>query len=450
MNKNLKLVLKNRSAEQGFVIPIAVGMGLIMILIATTMIVRSQGDQVSASAQKATAQSLAVAEGGMTRTLFKLNQSSPDVSSLMKRTYDPNGLLGTALNEWTTANMPPCTTTSGLLSGTIGNSSYEVLAYRYNATTKTGTLLVKGLTGTSSESRVQQTFSIGSKAGSLIGVLGTSALSLGNNDIAGINGNVACTNSTNCPVPSGSCSSLTNASNNTVARDAIGAGPQADIGGKIFLGPLTSPSLPPMPSAWNGSGTAPTTEFTITNSGSAFNYPDNNTTLVFPRSSDFTRHIAGTPYNYSINNINANGFNITINTQLNASTNPTGDPVYFWVNGTINMGGSSQLNHTASSTNPTAFRIYGTSTTSQDFTVASGSSNVDAFIFAPNARVGINGTGTIDGLVYAKSFGEVGANGNAVVNVPNNVNLGSSLGDLAVYFSNQTDSINSWQRQAVP
>jgi hypothetical protein len=53
-------------------------------------------------------------------------------------------------------------------------------------------------------------------------------------------------------------------------------------------------------------------------------------------------------------------------------------------------------------------------------------------------------------MVYAKSFGEVGANGNAIVNVPNNPNLASSLGDLAVYASNQTDSINSWQRQAVP
>lgn len=477
MNKKLKIALKNHSSDQGFAIPIAVGMGLTMILIATTLIVRSQGDQVSASAQKATAQSLAVAEGGMTRTLFKLNQSSPNVSSLMKRTYDPIdsstgktflGLDGkansgdeltVAVNEWTAANMPPCTTTSDLLNGTIGNSPYKVLAYRYDAATKIGTLLVKGQisTGNSSEARVQQTFTVSSKVGSLVGVLGTDDIDLGNNDIRGTNGNVACTNTTKCPVPSGSCSSLTNISTNSVARDAIGAGPQADIGGKIFLGPLTTPSLPTMPTVWNGSGTAPTTAFTISNSGSPFDYIDNNTTLVFPRSSDFTSHVAGTPYNYSINNINANGFNITINTQMDSPgtplanrRNPTGDPVYFWVSGNINMGGSSQLNHTTSSTNPTAFRIYGTSTTSQDFTVASGASNVDAFIFAPNARVGINGTGTIDGLVYAKSFGEVGANGNAVVNVPNNVNLGSSLGDLAVYFSNQTDSINSWQRQAVP
>lgn len=457
MNKNLKIVLKNRSSEQGFVIPIAVGMGLIMILIATTLIVRSQGDQVSASAQKATAQSLAVAEGGMTRTLFKLNQSSPNVSSLMKRTYDPIDLstgktylgldgkansgdeLTVAVDEWE-ANKPPCTTISDLLSGTIGNSPYEVLAYRYDAATKIGTLLVKGQisTGNSSEARVQQTFSVSSKAGSLIGVLGTDDIDLGNNDIRGINGNVACTNITKCVV---TCP-YTQAS----AKTAIGGLGSADIDGRIIIGALASPTLPTMPAVWNGVLPAPTTEFAM----QLPNYTDNNTTLVFPRSTDLITHVAGTPYHYSIGTMDANGFDLTINTQTNLATNPTGDPVYFWVSGNINMGGSSQLNHIASSTNPTAFRIYGTSTTSQDFVVASGASNVDAFIFAPNARVGINGTGTIDGLVYAKSFGEVGANGNAVVNVPNNINLGSSLGDLAVYFSNQTDSVNSWQRQAVP
>lgn len=67
MNKNLKPALKNRSSEQGFAIPIAVGMGLIMVLVGATMIVRSQGDQVTASAQKATARSLSTTETAITR-----------------------------------------------------------------------------------------------------------------------------------------------------------------------------------------------------------------------------------------------------------------------------------------------------------------------------------------------------------------------------------------------
>lgn len=455
INRKLKIAFIRRSSEEGFALPITVGLGLIMLLIAATLVVKAQGDQTTASAQKATAQSLAIAEGGLSKTLAKLNQSNPDISPLLKRTYDPDGLTGTAVNEWTTttptgqkewttsSNQPCAIEPDALLNGTIGNSTYTVLAYRYDPITKKGTLVVKGSVPvgvTSSESRVQQVVNVSPKAASLIGVLGTSDIALGNNDVLGINGNVACTNTTNCP--------LTCPSSQARLIDAIGGGGSADVDGKIFVGSITPPTLPTMPTVWNGIGTAPTTEFTL----QLPDYTVNNTILVFPRPSDFLTHRAGTPYHYKIDTINASGFNITINTQRNIATNPTGDPVYFWVSGEIRMGGSSQLNHTASADNPTAFRIYGTGspTPVQDILVASGASDVDAFIFAPNARVGINGTGTIDGLVYAKSFGEIGANGNAVINVPNSPNLASSLGDLAVYFSNQTDSINSWQRQAVP
>lgn len=467
MNKSLRFAFKNSSSDQGFAIPIAIGMGLIMLLIASTMIVRSQGDQVSASAQKATAQSLAIAEGGMSRTLFKLNQSNPDISSMLTRTYDPidsstgKTYLGpdgkansgdeetVAVNEWTTANMPPCTTNTDILSGTIGNSTYQVLAYRYNTATKTGTLLIKGQvgTGTSSESRIQQTFNVSPKTGSLVGVLGTSDISLDNNDVRGINGNVACTNLSNCPV---TCPNpYTDSAYQEAVRTGIGADNQGYVDGKIFVGSVPPVTLPDMPAVWNGLGTAPTKAFTISVS-SAIDI-NNTDALTFPRSSDFTNHAAGTPYHYQIPSITAKGSSkITIKTEKNASTNPTGDPVYFWVSGNIDMQGNSELVHAVSSTNPTDFRIYGTSTSSQSIVVGSGAAGMDAMIFAPNAKVGINGTGTINGLVYAKSFGEVGSNGNATVNVPNNINLASSLGDLAVYFSNQTDSINSWQRQAVP
>lgn len=75
MNKNLKLALKNRSSEQGFAIPIAVGMGLIMILVATTMIVRSQGDRTTASAQEATNRGLSAAETGITRYQSLINSN---------------------------------------------------------------------------------------------------------------------------------------------------------------------------------------------------------------------------------------------------------------------------------------------------------------------------------------------------------------------------------------
>ena len=74
MNGKLKIALRLRSNEQGFAMPIVIGLGLIMTLVAITMIVRSQGDQVTASAQKATTQSLGTTETGITRVQSLLNR----------------------------------------------------------------------------------------------------------------------------------------------------------------------------------------------------------------------------------------------------------------------------------------------------------------------------------------------------------------------------------------
>ena len=75
MSPKLKIALIRRCSNRGFAMPVAIGLGLVILLIAATLIMRSQGDRVTASAQKATAQGLAIAEGGLSRTLAKLNQS---------------------------------------------------------------------------------------------------------------------------------------------------------------------------------------------------------------------------------------------------------------------------------------------------------------------------------------------------------------------------------------
>ena len=74
MNKKLKIALIYRTSEQGFALPVAIGLGLIMLLIGATMIVRSQGDQVTASAQKATASSFDTTETGITRIQLLLSK----------------------------------------------------------------------------------------------------------------------------------------------------------------------------------------------------------------------------------------------------------------------------------------------------------------------------------------------------------------------------------------
>lgn len=436
------MALRRSSNEQGFAIPIAMGLGLIMLLVGATMIIRAQGDQVTASAQKGTARSLAIAEGGLSRTLDHLNKTTPNNSWLLKLTYDPDGLLGSAQNEWIPSNLPPCLTPGSVISGTIGDSTYKLLAYRYDSLTKRGTFLVEGLIANGARSRVQQTFNVEGREGTLAGVFAVNDVGMGNTNVLGTNGNVICTNKTNCPVNTTTCPPP-----RANLENAIGTAGSSIIQGNILLtGPIKIPNVPVAPLEWNGTGTVPITEFTIP----LPNYTVNNTVLEFPRFQDIANHIPGTPYHYSINTMNANGFDITIYTQISLK-NPTGDPVYFYVSGNINMGGNSKLKHDSALTKPTAFRLYGTATTTQNILVGSGATDMDVFIFAPKANVGINGTGNINGFVWGNSFGVViGSTGNAVVNVPISSNVVDELGDLAIYLKYRTGSSVSWQRKAVP
>ena len=75
MNTKLKIALIGRYSDQGFAMPIAIGLGLIMLLIGATMIVRSQGDQMTASAQKATNQGQSAAETGISRFQSLINNN---------------------------------------------------------------------------------------------------------------------------------------------------------------------------------------------------------------------------------------------------------------------------------------------------------------------------------------------------------------------------------------
>lgn len=65
--------MKRRRNDRGFALPIAIGLGFVILLIAATLVMRSQGDQVTASAQKATARNLSSTETGITRVQSLLN-----------------------------------------------------------------------------------------------------------------------------------------------------------------------------------------------------------------------------------------------------------------------------------------------------------------------------------------------------------------------------------------
>ena len=170
MNKKLKIALKNCSSEQGFAIPIAVGMGLIMLLVATTMIVRSQGDRTTASAQMATNGGLSAAETGITRyqslinsnrVITTYNRTAPSGSPSWNNASTIPGVNNTCTGNVNGANAVSAKSTtdwqdvdpSNAATGYAGDPSkgqYKLVDYVYqrdSAATPTpgiGTLTVEG------------------------------------------------------------------------------------------------------------------------------------------------------------------------------------------------------------------------------------------------------------------------------------------------------------------
>ncbi len=75
--RQLKFAFSSCSTTNGFAIPIAVGLGLVMILVGITMLARSQGDNINAIQQQGTDDSLYVTEAGVTQVLAFIKNNTP-------------------------------------------------------------------------------------------------------------------------------------------------------------------------------------------------------------------------------------------------------------------------------------------------------------------------------------------------------------------------------------
>ena len=160
MNIKQTIIIVTRSKHQGFALPITLGLGLIMILIASTMIARSQGDQVTASAQKATNQSLSVAEIGITRYQSLINNNR--LIAIYPRTGDPSAPSWVNASSIKKINNCPGVGASQVIDAATQNwrdvdsndsskGQYRLVEYVYNHNQKgvvlgTGTLTVEGRT----------------------------------------------------------------------------------------------------------------------------------------------------------------------------------------------------------------------------------------------------------------------------------------------------------------
>lgn len=474
MNRKLKAALKRRS-DRGFALPVAVGMGLIMLLVAATLIVRSQGGQVTASARKRTGESLAVAEGGIARTLAQLTQSNN--AGLLTRNYDPinpgtgktylgpDGLLNTldgettAVNEWTSVS-GASTCTSGLTpapsisySGTIGASGvYTLKAYRYNSTSKTGTFLVEGQQGTSA-SQVAVTVSIDSGPSDFPGILAKRAISLQGRSAVGSNGNVYYDRAFSAN-SSLNGSSAPGSSTRPQYLNAIHSGSSDSITGDRISGKIIACRLAP---TWPRTPPAGATitdrmgDIALTDGGPGRtqNFPSANVTP----SSTITYFETG---------------KIDLHNNNKIDVNTTNGPVYIYVYDSLQLNGNSKIrNIRTDGVAPKvgdlriilaiagkAVQIYGSSCIDTAFLYVPGNPG-SSLPTSSNIQKGGSGDGctahpgstNIHGVLWAESISSTSGDYSGV-SVPDDVSSLSDLtNSLGLPTSNKLGAVKSWQRQ---
>lgn len=160
--------LNSKRQEQGFALPLALGLGFVMVVLGLSTMMVAQSDRISAFNRKEAGASLAVAEGGMARSLAQL--TAPNNAVLLNRNYDtinpktgktylgPDGIFNNgdeganAIDEWTgyDPSSAPCHqqkhwgSPNFATTGSMGETgSYTVKAYRFNPSEQKGTLFVE-------------------------------------------------------------------------------------------------------------------------------------------------------------------------------------------------------------------------------------------------------------------------------------------------------------------
>jgi hypothetical protein len=453
---------------RGFAIPIALGLGLAMILVGLTLIFRSQSDQVLADSQKLAAQSVAVTEAGISRSMSLLNR--PQNALLLKLNYDsinpvtgktylgPDGKLNTGdeeatlVDEWTGAPFQTNSCSSGSLPpDLIGDvSSGKIQAYRYNpdpdgnpaTDDETGYLLVEGQKNTTAASRVLVALPIKDIPDLSIpfpGLYASESINLGNDDVKklsselGQNANVVCKlcsftpNATNCQNGKPTQIGL---------NTAISRGTNSVIEGRIAI---TDPKLQPVP--------IPPTTLCSTSSGPNCYFNLDTPPLLgsiteLPRKVDKDvggKWPSGSVYQYKVTDIDLNKNALNINTST--------APVYLYVSGNIDSG--KGFTHSGDSSQ---FRIFGNPEDptnlypDQTFTINGDLTHV--FIYAPDAAVKVESPGVdIQGAVWVKSWNSSNPSNNTQITVPDAMN-----DDLLALFNPlkpRSLPLSRWQRQPI-
>ncbi|GEM_PF-6670404 len=434
-NSFLKFALSHQAQKspnhQGFVIPVILGFGLFMLLVAIMMITRSGDDKVTAILQKQTAESLGITETGFSRSIETL--STGNNGAFLKKNYDPinpntdKPYLGpSSTDEWTGGTTIQTTVSNGgcdgsssgtitvplptnLLNGTTDNGQYTLLAYRYDDVNDKGTFILQGNAilrdaegneETVATSRIQTTIDIVDREKilpqSFPGLFMEDIIKLGNNDMNATSADPSSIICAECEISDPDTDCVDGVpTEDAIHEEAMGANPGAEL---VNVTPkLGRPNLPSVP-------TPSGNEIALGRPGCPGGDAD---ITALPRAGD-TPNTTGTlndipAYEYTVECLKINGTN-------NLTVTTTDYPVHIYLIGdgaSMTIGGQGSLFHVGDFGE---FAIFGkqddgTDDTNQTISL-NGGGNSQFFVFAPDAEVGISG-GAFDpcdmgGVVWAE------------------------------------------------
>ncbi len=425
-----RLLNTSRVTENaGFVLPIAVGMGLLIILLGLTSLIRAQDDQKSATAQQATNQSLSITETGVTRTQALLSRL-PELVTQDQLSWP------TVYNNY--KESLPCRMDAGrdedaqLISGnwvpvTIRENDVDFAEFRLKSYAYKGdksSLEIEGRVKPQRQSTANETATpeVGTSTTALavelqvqqqgmgMAHLWVNEISAGNNQFEGNVWLNACTV-------------------NGILSSNLKQPTSGDTEYKITPNPsINFPDVPTIPE--NAKEIAP-----ITGGG--------NDVLILPddisNASD-ARDDNGRYYFVVRKNGSGDSINLSGTRQITIKEDKK---VTLFLEGNVDMGGTVKVNH---DDNPFNFQVYGgPGTTSVKLR---GNSKTNMFLFAPEATVGVSGGGTapptVVGYVWAKKWSGSNASQLMVQAPPPDDNIDLPPEILSKFY--RVGSVRSWKR----
>ncbi|MGL5924130.1 DUF7305 domain-containing protein [Chroococcidiopsis sp.] len=469
MSPKLKFALICRYSDRGFALPIAISLGFIILLVVATLLMRSQGDQMTALAQKSTSQGLSAAETGVTR-YQALISNNPVIATYKDCEGTRNATTGACPDTGTTkswanaSKIPGISSCSGYGSGAttvVDKSSiawtdvdtsnpnkgqYRLISYVYPVPGTTGTVGTTPGTGQLTvEGRVNQV-GTGSTATQSAGT----AITRLQVNIPVSQGNLSST-----PVPglwltTGNMPGNQKTKGNILLNDCS-LSPKPPLDSHQAIDTSVTPNRPYLD---------PNTNQPYQTKQFGFIFPDlpsppNFTSIpsqvlgtmssdTFPRNGDRSTTGAIYPatggiFEYSVTSIG----NVTINIRTNTK-------VRFYLEGSIAK--QANIHHDCTGVtgcDPTDFQIFGYGDNTKSICL-NGNGILDGFVFAPAYSGGVDGNGKFRGSLWVDNFNAPSCSSSSNHTVVEQLASWTSLGLSPKGLPPIIAPINTWQKQEIP